>query len=65
MEESITMTHRKEMLVQHLNQDLDDLEVRNPKKAEMIENKLRRLQIEASFYVSQSPPGTRSMERMR
>jgi hypothetical protein len=57
------MTHRE--ITRLLNQDLDDLKVRNPKEYERIENKLRRLEIEASFDVSQSPVGTRTMEKMR
>lgn len=61
------MTHRSERLAERLNQDLDDLEVRNPKQAEVIENRLRRLEAEANFAVSQShvPSGIRSMERSK
>lgn len=55
------MTHRDIMKL--LGDDLDDLKVRNPSEYRRIENKLRRLEIEASFDVSQSPPGTKSMER--
>lgn len=57
------MTHRE--ITKLLNEDLDDLKVRNPNEYRRIENKLRRLEIEASFDVSQSPIGIRQMERMR
>ena len=57
------MTHQQ--IEKLLNQDLADLKERNPREYERIENKLRRLQIEASFAVSQSPVGTRQMEQMR
>ena len=57
------MTHRD--IERSLNQDLDDLKIRNPNEYERIENKLRRLQIEASFAVSQSPVGTRHMEKLK
>jgi len=57
------MTHRD--ISRRINQDLDDLKVRNPKKYDEIENRYRRLELEANFLVSQSPPGTRSMERLK
>jgi hypothetical protein len=57
------MTHKE--ITALLNQDLDDLKVRNPQAYESIEKRLRRLEIEASFDVSQSPVGTRTMERMK
>jgi len=57
------MTHRD--ITRLLNQDLDDLKLRNPSEYERIEKRLRRLEIEASFDVSQSPIGTRSMERLK
>ena len=57
------MTHRD--ISRRINQDLDDLQVRDPKKYDEIERRYRRLELDANFYVSQSPPGTRSMERMR
>lgn len=56
------MTHKETLSL--LNQDLDDLKVRNPNKYREIEKKLRRLELESNFQVSQSPPGTRSMERL-
>ncbi len=66
------MTHRD--ISRRINQDLDDLKVRNPRAYGGIEKRLRRLELDASFAVSQSPvtlglpeeaKGTRSMERMK
>ena len=52
-------------ILSRLNQDLDDLKVRNPKAYENIEKRLRRLEAEANFDVATSPIGVRSMEKMR
>ena len=57
------MTHKQ--ILGRLNQDLDDLEVRNPKAYRNIESRLRRLEAEANFDVAVSPIGVKSMERMR
>jgi hypothetical protein len=57
------MTHKQ--IEQALDQNLDDLKVRNPQKYQQIERKLRLLEIESGFAVAQSPPGIRSMERSK
>jgi hypothetical protein len=57
------MTHKQ--IEQSLNENLDDLKVRNPRRYEEIERKLRLLEIESGFAVAQSPPGIRSMERSK
>lgn len=57
------MTHRE--ISKEINQDFDDLKVRNPTKYHELERKYRRLELEANFAVSQSPPGTKSMERLK
>ncbi len=57
------MTHRD--ISRRINQDLDDLQVRDPKKYDEIEKRYRRLELEANFAVSQSPAGTRSMEKLK
>lgn len=55
------MTHREIEAV--LNQDLDDLKLRNPTKYREIERKLKMLEIEAGFAVATA--GVRSMERLK
>lgn len=57
------MTHTETLGL--LKQDLDDLKVRNPKKYDELERRLRRIELESNFYVSQSPAGVRAMERAR
>ena len=57
------MVHKE--ILKNLNQDLDDLKVRNPKAYHEIENELKRLEAKANFDVSMSPVGIRDMERGR
>jgi hypothetical protein len=47
-----------------INQDLDDLKVRNPEQYRKIEEDYRRLQQKANFEVSMSPTHIRRSERL-
>ena len=61
------MTHRSEQLGRRIDQNLDDLEVRNPKTAKQLEEKYRRLAHETNFAVSMSrvPGHIREAERQQ
>jgi hypothetical protein len=51
------MTHRAERIGERIDQNLDDLEARNPKMARELEAEYRRLEHKSSFAVAMSPVG--------
>jgi len=57
------MTHQQ--IERLLNQDLDDLKVRNPQRYQELEKQLRLLQLKASLAVSASPIGLKRMEKLK
>ncbi len=57
------MTHKT--VLKALNQDLDDLQARNPEQYRSRERELRLLERKANLDVALSPIGTRQMERRR
>ncbi len=48
------MTHRAERIGQRIDQNLDDLETRNPRMAKQFEEEYRRLEHKTNFAVSMS-----------
>ncbi len=58
------MTHKK--VLRELDQDLDDLQVRNPRQYRVREDELKRLERKANLDVTLSPvTNMRRMERTK